>query len=334
VLLSVHNEEHLIKKRIVNLLESDYPKDLIEVLVASDGSTDTTDEIVDSMNRVDSRIRLFKTKRGGKSAAQNKAVPYASGEVVVLTDAEAMFDKNTIKNLMKGFDDSKVGCVSGRLVLINSKSGSISEGQGFYWKYETLLRRLECRIGTLHTASGQIMAFRKNLFVPFDCNYGDDCIIPLDIISQGYRVIHEDTAIAYDTFPSTMEGELKARIRMTLRNITCTLGRHSMLNPVKFPLLSFSILSHKIFRWLTPYFMIALFIANFFMIEESSFYMLTFCCQLLFYLLGLIGFIAEKNSCRLPITSQVFSFILANVGFFIGVLKAGFGKRVTSYRNV
>lgn len=333
VLLTVHNEEQLIEKRIKNLLEVDYPENLLEILVASDGSTDKTNDILDSMSSEGNRIRLFKTEGGGKASTQNKAIPMAKGEIIVLTDAEALFNKDSIRNLTKNFADDKVGCVSGRLMLRN-EDNSISESQGFYWKYETLLRRLESQIGTLHTASGQIMAFRKSLFMPFESKYGDDCIIPLDIVAQGHEVIHDDNAIAYDIFPSTVEGELKARIRMTLKNITCTLSRYQLLNPFRFSLITVSILSHKIFRWLTPYFMIALFISNYFLLKESSFYKFTFYCQLVFCLLGLVGYLAERNKFRIPIVSQAFSFLLANIGFFLGVLKALLGKRMTSYENV
>ncbi len=217
--------------------------------------------------------------------------------------------------------------------MIKNEYNSISEGHEFYWKYETLLRRLESKVGTLHTATGSIMAFRKNLFRPFEDKYGDDCVIPLDIISQGYKVVHDDKAIAYDTFPSTIERELKTRIRMTLRNITGTFSKFHLLNPFRFSLIFVSILSHKIFRWLTPYFMIVLFISNYLLLKESFFYKIILYCQLIFYFSGVIGFVAERNSYRIPIASQSFSFLLANIGFFFGVLKALFGQKIVAYRN-
>lgn len=330
VLLTVHNEEQVIERRIKNLLDVDYPRDLLEVFVASDGSTDKTNEIVNSLSREDTRIRLLETTRGGKSAAQNKAIPMAKGEIIVLTDAEAMFDKKAIRNIVRNFGDDKVGCVSGKIILMTDDS-SVSEGHGYYWKYETLLRRLESQIGTLHTASGQIMAFRKTLFVPFDSKYGDDNIVPLNILSQCYQVIHDDEAIAYDSMPSTIKGELKARKRMILRSITCTL---KLLNPYRFPLTSFSILSHKIFRWLTPYFMILLLVVNLFIIHEDPLYLFMLYGQFVFYLLGLAGYIAERLKYRIPVASQAFSFILANIGFFLGVLKVLLGQSMTSYRNI
>ncbi|MBI4686405.1 MAG: glycosyltransferase [Nitrospirae bacterium] len=333
VVLTVHNEEGIIEKRLKNLLELQYPEHLLEILVVSDGSTDRTDEIVLTAASRNKRIKLFKTEGGGKSYSQNKVIPLVNSEVIVLTDADTIFDTDAVKNIGQNFADERVGCVSGRLILMSSED-SIAESQGFYWRYETLLRGLESGLGLLHTASGQIMAFRKNLFRPFKSRYGDDCIIPLDIISQGYRVVHDDKAVAYDIFPSTAHGELNARIRMTLRNITCTLSRYELLNFVKFPLLSVAILSHKICRWLTPYFMIAFLILNIFLFKQAYFYKITLYCQLLFYFLGIIGFIAEKNKLRLPVASQIFSFLLANTGFLIGVLKAVAGRNVYSYKNI
>jgi cellulose synthase/poly-beta-1,6-N-acetylglucosamine synthase-like glycosyltransferase len=278
-------------------------------------------------------MKLFGTPGGGKSVAQNKALSHCKGEIIVLTDAETLFGRNTIKKLVQNFVNENVGCVVGKLVLGKGEGGIISTSQGMYWNYEMLLRRLESAIGTLHTGSGVVMAFRKSLFKPFEPQYGDDCVIPLDILLQGYTVVHEDDAIAYDAFPETLQGELNARIRMTLRNFAGTLSRYPLLHPGQYPLIAFSILSHKIFRWLTPYFLLTLLSINLFNIHDWIGYRIMLSAQVLFYLLGGLGFIAEKFSFRVPVASQIFSFLLANVGFFIGVLKALLGMQVTAYSN-
>jgi cellulose synthase/poly-beta-1,6-N-acetylglucosamine synthase-like glycosyltransferase len=332
ILIPIYNEEEVIKRKITNLLESDYPADRLELLIVSDGSTDNSEQIVAEMGRTDPRLRLFKTPRAGKSGAQNRALPLARGEIVVLTDAGTVFEKDALKNLVSNFADGRVGCVTGRLNLLKDCT-SISESQGLYWKFEILLRKLESRIGTLHTCSGALMALQKSLFVPFADRYGDDCIIPLDVLSQGYRIVQEDDAVAYDTMPSTMGGELRARVRMTLRNITCTLSRYSLFNPFKYGLISISVLSHKILRWLTPYFLIILFSSNLFLINAGAFYLLTFGLQLLFYGLGTLGYLAERQNRRIPVGSQIFSFLLANLGFFLGVLKAIKGQAITAYKT-
>ncbi len=333
VLVTVKNEESVIQNRILNIFNSDYPAHLLEILVASDGSTDRTNDIVEDMRKLDNRIRLLKTSGGGKSQTQNQAIPQASGEIVVLTDAETVFIPNTLPSLTKPFNDPKVGCVSGSLVLqsTNAKTG-ISESQGLYWKFEMLLRKTESKIGLFHTATGCIMAFRANLFRPFEPTYGDDCIIPLDILEQGYRVVHQENAMAYDAFPATIQGELRARIRMTLRNITCTLSKYELLKIWKNPMFFFAITSHKLLRWLTPFFLILAFFLNVFLINENKIYLFTFLLQISFYLLGLAGLLAEKMNFRIPLASSVFGFLLANTGFFFGVLKAITRQKIRNYK--
>lgn len=332
IVLTVHNEECVLEKRVTNILETDYPEDLLEIVVASDGSTDNTERIVEEMCKKDNRIRLIKTEGGGKSSAQNQAIPSARGDIVILTDAEALFTRNTIPNLVNNFSVEKIGCVSGRVIL-GSKEGGVEQSQGLYWKFEMLLRELESRLGLLHTASGQVMAFRKKLFRQFNCIYGDDCIIPLDILLQGFHISHANDALAFDMFPSSISGELKTRTRMTLRNITCTFSKLELLNPFRFSLLSLSILSHKILRWLTPYFMIAFFVSNGILTAESNFFYTSFLLQTLIYWGGLIGFLAEKRNIHIPICSHIFSFLLANIGFFLGVLRALLGDKITQYQT-
>jgi biofilm PGA synthesis N-glycosyltransferase PgaC len=332
ILIAIYNEEKVIKNGINDLLAMDYPPDLLEILVVSDGSTDKSDQIVEEMRRTDHRIVLLKAPRGGKSKAQNRAFPFAKGDVVILMDATTVLEKDAVKNLVRNFADSRVGCVTGRFNLIKDCT-SISESQGIYWNYETLLRKLESQIGTLHTCSGAFMALRKSLFIQFEDKYGDDCIIPLDILRQGYLIVQENEAVFSDTMPSTMEGELRTRVRMTLRNISCTLSRYSLLNPFKYHFLSISILSHKILRWMTPYFMILFFVSNLFLIYRSFWYLFAFYLQLLFYSLGILGFIFERNNRHLPVASPIFNFLLANLGFFLGIWEALQGRTITAYKT-
>ena len=251
VLVTVRNEENTVGARIRNLQNADYPAERLQILVASDGSTDRTESIVNDLKKGDPRVCLFTTHGGGKSYTQSQAVGQAHGDIVVLSDSDTVFHSGALKYLAGPFADQLVGCATGRVELARNKN-SVAESQGIYWQYEMFLRKWESSAGLLHTASGSIMAFRKHLFRPFEPIYGDDCAIPLDIVSQGYRVVHVDDAVAYDEFPSTVKGELKARTRMTLRNITCTLKRCSLLNALRHPLVSWAVISHKLLRWLTP----------------------------------------------------------------------------------
>ena len=332
VLIAARDEEDVIGGRIANILESDYPAGLLDVLVVSDGSTDATERIVSELAAGDPRVRLLRTAGGGKSQAQNQGVALARGRIVVLTDAGSMFGPGTIRSLARGFSRPEVGCVSGRMVLGDSRD-AIGRSQGLYWRFEMLLRRLESAAGTMHTASGLAMAFRKELYSPVETAYGDDCAIPLDIIARGYRVAHADDADAFDEMPHDVRGELEARVRMTLRNITCTLSRHQLLNPFRHPVYAVSIVSHKLLRWLTPYLLILLMATNLLLLGNGALFPLIAAMQLCAYAAGLIGFAAERMGKRVPIASAAFSFALANAGFFLGVLYAMLGKRITNYKG-
>lgn len=318
VLVAARNEQAAIKLKLENILQSDYPRDKYEIVVASDGSTDNTDTIVTKLIDVKKGIRLLRTKGGGKSAAQNEAIPCCNGEIIVLTDVDTAFQTDTLKNLVSGFADNKVGCVAGKLVLRRDKN-FISDSQSFYWKYETRLRMLESQIGILHTCSGAIMAFRRSVIPCFEQKYGDDCVIPLDVIAKGYKVLFQDSAVAYDSFPSTIKGELRRRATMTSRNFSGTLLKTQTLNPFRYPLLSFGILSHRLLRWLTPYFLICFLCANLLLFKAGLFFEISLGLQAAFYLLGSIGFISDKVAARIPVASHVASFLLANAGFFLGV---------------
>ncbi len=329
VLLTVFNEEKAIGHKLENLFALEYPKEKLDILVASDASTDKTNEIVGEF--ADKGVRLFISEhRKGKSLTQNMAVELISSDILVFTDADTIFDIKFLTKVIHPFADPTVGCTTGQLILKRESEGTISQSQGFYWKYETAMRAMESRIGILPTATGGCMAIRRKLFKPLESRYGEDCIVPLDIILQGYRVVHQPEAIAYDTFPSSIEGELQTRIRMTLRNWTGTLSRKQLLNPFRYPLISFSIISHKLLRWLTCFFLLALLILNLLLLRYPV-YQFLFILQITFYCLALIGFILEKRSRHIQIFTVPFSFCLANLGMFLGVLKSFLGIKITVY---
>jgi poly-beta-1,6-N-acetyl-D-glucosamine synthase len=330
VVLTAHNEAKKIGARLRNLKETNYPSSLLEIIVASDASTDPTDEIVSAFHNEDPQITLRKCQGGGKTAAQNETIPLAKGEIVILTDAGTLFTPNTIGALARRFSDPKVGCVGG-MILLKSEDSTVSESQGVYWKFEMLLRKLESSCGVLHTASGGVMAFRKSLFKPVETRFGDDCAIPLDVVLSGHRVIHDEEAAAYDSFPSTVEAEFRTRVRMTVRNLTCTLNRLAGLNPVAHPLLFVSALSHKVMRWLTPFFLIAALVSNALISGDNPVFFAFLVAQISFYALGLVGWLANLLGFRIPLASQIFSFLLANAGFFVGALKASVGHEIERY---
>ena len=267
VVISARNEEENIERRIRNILEQDYPKEKLELIIVSDGSSDKTEEIITRMIKVSSKetsepncfLKLISNSRSrGKSFSINEGVSVAKGEFVVFADCRQRFSRNAIQQLVNNFNDEQVGCVSGELIFEKTAQSSIQAEMGAYWTFEKWLRELESKTGSVPGATGAIYAIRKNLFHPIpEQTILDDVFIPLRISAQGYRIIFDREAIAFDTVSKDLLSEKKRKIRTLTGNWQLLVMEPSLLNPLKNPLwLRF--LSHKIFRLLIPYGLIAL----------------------------------------------------------------------------
>lgn len=333
ILLTVYNEGSNVVEKIKDILEQDYPDEKLKVLVASDGSTDNTDQLVQDFGHP--QVSLFRPeKRRGKSDTQNKAIKTISSELVLFTDCDTRFKANFIKELVYPFIKKEVGCTSGMLLFRNASRSNISSSQSRYWNYELQIRDFESKLGCLAVATGACMAVRLELFESFSATYGEDCIVPLDTVLKGYTVTHVKSAVAYDKTPETQRTEFKARVRMTLRNWQGTWSRPALLNPVKNPKYAFALWSHKILRWLTPVFLILATIISFITASDSLFNSLVIVTLLIIYVIALIGYLAEKRNKNMPkIVSLIYSFLLANTGFLVGLWLAIIGKRISIYRE-
>jgi len=330
VIIPVHNEQRTISAKLQNCLELFYPHDGLEIIVASDSSTDQTREIVSAFSVRDSRIIwLESNRRVGKSGIQNLAVTHARGDVFLFTDAGTDVTPGALQAMIGALDDPGVGLVTAT-VFFGHPEDAIQKGQGFYWRYELFLREAESRAGVLATGSGQALLLRRELFRPLPDCYGDDCIMPLDVRLQGYRVIQDRQAIVYDTMPHSIEGELRARIRMTARNWTGTLSRPALLNPQRFPLTSLGIISHKLLRWLTPFVLAALFFLSALLAMKGETSALVW-IQGAFYLCALIGWRLAHRRRPAWLFGYPFSFCLANIGFLLGIVKALRNQKVIAY---
>jgi len=223
VVVAAWNEDAVIGGRIENILTQEYPADRLDVIVVSDASTDRTNEIVERAARETGRVRLVVTEeRRGKSVALNVGVPAASGEVVVLTDANAVFERDAIAKLVGPLSDPGVGAVSGQL-RYHAQTGT-GETEGFYWRYEQRVKRLESALGSLVGANGSIYAIRRELFRqvgPLDVN---DFRIPYEILLQGHAVVLEPRAISYEDPAANLWAEYRRKVRIMSRAIPTMLS--------------------------------------------------------------------------------------------------------------
>lgn len=331
IVVTVHNEESQIAAKLEDCLALQWPRESLEILVASDGSTDATEEIVEAFVRRDLRVKLLRTAgRAGKSGAQNLAAEHARGEILVFTDAGTRTRPGFLPQVVENFADPRIGLVA-PVVHFGRFDTAVSKGQGAYWRFELFLRQLESDIGILATASGAAFAIRRALFRPIPVQFGDDCIVPLDVRLQGFRVLQEQRAVVFDEMPHSVEAELRTRIRMTARNWSGILSRPGLLNLVRFPGTAWGLLSHKFLRWMTPVFLAGMLLANAMLASRSQFRLL-FALQVCFYVAALIGWRRSRLRPCERIFGYPFAFCLANLGFLLGILRSLLGHRVIVYK--
>lgn len=331
LMIAVCNEEKRIREKLENCLAFDYPHELVEIIVASDGSTDKTEAIVAEFAARDSRVCLLQSLgRNGKSGVQNLAASKARGEIFLFTDAETVAGPDLLRRVATHFADPQIGMVA-PVVHFGGFGSAVSQGQGAYWRFELFLRQLESDLGILATCSGSAFAIRRNLFRPIPPQYGDDCITPLDIRLQGYRIVQDPEIIVQDEMAHSIEGELRARVRMTARNWAGILSRPRVLNAFRFPGTSWGLISHKFLRWMTPFFLVLLYIVNCALALRHKFIPF-FILQSCFYLAAAIGWRKSRSQSCERIFGYPFAFCLANVGFFLGLVKCLRGQRIVAYR--
>src|ERR1700758_91011 len=330
IIIPVHDEELKIASKLGDCLELLYPYEALEIIVASDASTDRTDEIVRRFIARDPRVRwLHSARRVGKSGIQNLAAGHARGDLLFFTDANTAMPPGALRALVDHLSEPKVGLVTAT-VLFGHPEDAVEKGQGFYWRYELFLRAAESDLGILATGSGQALLVRRELFRPLPTCYGDACIMPLDVRLQGYRVLQDQEATVFDALPHSIEGELRTRFRMTARNWTGTLSRLALLNPLRFPFTALGLVSHKLLRWLTPFFLTIILLCNTRLALEGRFITLWF-LQIGFYLCACVGWLLTRKQRPAWVFGYAFSFCLANLGFFLGMLKALRNRRIVVY---
>jgi poly-beta-1,6-N-acetyl-D-glucosamine synthase len=264
VVVVAFNEAQRIERRIQNLLWLDYPQDKLEIVVASDGSDDETVRRARCFEKAGVRVWAFHRRRG-KAAVLNDVVPSARGEIVVLADARQRFDRDTLRALVADFGDSSVGAVSGELVIrarANERASTIGAGTSFYWQYEKFIRRQESRANSTVGATGAVYAVRRELFerIPDDTLL-DDVLIPMRIISRGYRVVFEPDARAYDVPAASPRQEFVRKVRTIAGTFQLFARERWLFNPFR-NRVWFETLSHKGLRLLTPLLHAALLVAN------------------------------------------------------------------------
>ena len=260
LLIAAYNEQSDIGRRIDNALELDYPPHKLEIVIASDGSSDQTNEIVRSYEKHGVRLLAFPHRRG-KATVLNESIPKLAGDIVMLSDANTFTHASAAERLAAWFQDPQIGVVCGRLVLTDPTTGRNVDS--LYWKYETFLKKCEGRLGALLGSNGAIYAIRKSLFNGIPANtIIDDFLIPLLARqSSGCRIVYDQDAVAVEETPAKIASEFHRRARIGAGGFQSIQHLARLLSP-RHGWVSFAFWSHKILRWLSPFALIAALIVN------------------------------------------------------------------------
>ncbi|MBT1074656.1 glycosyltransferase family 2 protein [Geobacter grbiciae] len=331
-LITAYNEEKNIRKKLTEVLALDYPREQLEVMVASDGSTDRTDEIVREFR--DQGVVLKRVEgRVGKTATQNEAVKAATGDVIIFSDATTVYEKDAIRKLVRNYNDPEVGAVSGRYEYVNPTGAPVGTGSILFWKYENFIKSMQTRIRTISGCCGCIYSVRKTAYVPLPGDIISDLVEPLMVIQRGYRVVFEQEAVAYEETTEKSHEEFRMRIRVITRAMRGILFARGLLNPFRFPFVSFQLISHKVLRWLIPFFLIGLLVANAFLLDRQ-FYVITFALQGAFYFLALVGLLADRTGKKFKPAAVPLYFCIVNTASLIAFFKTLAGQKMVTWETV
>ncbi|MDZ7265860.1 MAG: glycosyltransferase family 2 protein [candidate division KSB1 bacterium] len=333
LLISAYNEAAVIRRKLENSLALDYPPDKLEIIVISDCSDDGTDDIVRTY--AGRGVRLLRMPaRGGKTAGLNAALPTARGEIVIFSDANAMYDPATVRRMVRNFADARVGCVTGESRYHVSGASQSSESENLYWRYELALKKMESAAGSLVGGDGAIYAIRKSLFKPMQPSDLSDFVNPLQITAQGYRNVYEPEAVSYEDAGDTFAKEFQRKVRIVNRAWRGLWRVAVVLNPLRYGFFALQVVSHKLLRWLVPVFMAGALLSNAFLLTRSPFYLLTGIGQALFYLLALLGW-RQAHRRALPRAVYVpYYFCLVNYASLLGILTYYRGQSFTMWQTV
>lgn len=327
IIIIAYNEADVIVERIKNCLSVEYPIDLIEVVVASDGSTDET---VQRAREVAGPVRVLQNEGGSKSDTRNEAVEVASHDIILFTDADTRYKPSCVRRIVDRYADSDVGAVCGTLVSGSFEEGAIGRGMDIYWRWEYFMREQQGRLGRLVKMSGANMSMRRSFYRDVPDMMDIDQVAGLNVIRAGGKAVHAGDAVAEEEFLTEPEGELSVRHRLTIRAFSALRYHRGIFNLIQYPFLAVHITSYWVLRYVIPFLLPALFIATLLLALQSRLAWPLVVGQVAFYALAGIGYVAPdlRDSSFVGVA---FSYSWANLGVASGVISYISGARLESY---
>jgi cellulose synthase/poly-beta-1,6-N-acetylglucosamine synthase-like glycosyltransferase len=328
LIVPAYNEEARLADKLANLRALDYPRDRLEVIFVSDGSTDRTNEILRTVK--DQAIRsLFLPARSGKCNALNRAVAAARHGILVFSDAATLFAPDALRKLVRHFGDPRTGIVCGALQFEATPESRKTEG--VYWGYEGMLRLMEARLGVTLVASGAIYAARRSCYpvLPAD-TLTEDLVVPLAVRRLGFRVLYEPEARATDFAASSVAGEFTRRVRVATGSFRSL--RDLVRTPMD-PLTAFAFFSHKLLRWVLPFLLLGL-LASSAALREQPLYRAVLIAQVLFYLWAALGFFGRRRMQGVRYALIAYYLLAIHLAYLVGFLHFLGGRREATWQRV
>lgn len=329
MVIAAHNEAANIGAKLDNILAMDYPRQQLEVIIASDGSNDGTNEIVQAYAA--QNVRLLPLPRQGKAPALDAAVAAARGDVLVFSDANSMYHPQALRALARPFADAEVGGVAGNQVYTSKKSDGLSgDGEQSYWSFDRKMKQSQSKSGNAISATGAIYAIRRSLFRGVPVGVTDDFAVSTDVIAQGYRLVFAPDAIAYEPVAGTGGVEFGRKVRVITRGLRGVLVvRRELLNPLRYGFYSFQLFAHKVLRRLVVFPLLLLLLISPLLWNVGLIYQLATLAQLAFYGCALAGLLLSNTAIgRLKIFTIPFFFCMVNVASLIAAINMIRGHRI------
>ncbi|MBR1547460.1 MAG: glycosyltransferase family 2 protein [Prevotella sp.] len=315
------NEQDVVDIKMENIRQLDYPTDKLHVMWVTDGSSDNTNQLLSQYEGVEI---VYTPERRGKTAALNHGIGQVKTEITVMTDANTMVNREALLEIARCFTDPLVGCVAGeKRVMARDATQAAAEGEGLYWKYESLLKRMDSELHSAMGAAGELNAIRTALYQPMPENaLLDDFVMSMRMVGQGYKIAYTSRAYAMEYGSADIHEESKRKRRIAAGGLQSSWWLRSLMNPLRYPMTAFQLVSHRVLRWtITPVALLALIPVNTLLVlmKGGTVYTVVWILQILFYLAAWCGWMLERKGRKNKLLYVPYYFLFMNLNVFRGI---------------
>jgi cellulose synthase/poly-beta-1,6-N-acetylglucosamine synthase-like glycosyltransferase len=320
-LICAFNEQDVVEMKMENTRQLDYPKNKLHIMWVTDGSTDNTNDLLKTYEDVEI---VYSPERRGKTAALNHGLSKVTSEITVMTDANTLVNRESLRNIILLFQDPKVGCVAGeKRILVRKEGKTAAQGEGLYWRYESTLKMLDSELYSAMGAAGELNAIRTALYTPMPENaLLDDFVMSMRMVDQGYRIAYAPEAYAMEYGSADLHEESKRKRRIAAGGLQSSWWLRNMMNPFRRFIVAFQFVSHRVLRWtITPFALMALIPLNVLLVfmNAGTIYTLLWILQVIFYLAAFCGYYMEQHGKKSKLLYVPYYFLFMNLNVFYGI---------------